>query len=359
METKIIPKSMVAGVQTVIPVEVTQHREVRSISVGDPVRVGIFRRALNMVTYYKQEGDDSGWLAAGWIKESLGRALTEQPMLSGRVRRTEAVDGLEVVANDCGVRLVEAMFKASLPEFLEMVKRDKNRAEAETVFWRDIDELDPQFSPLLYVQVTNFESGGYSIGISCSILIADLILETDFLTKWAQIQSSLAHSQTTLKPIFYLPSLKQNFGNFIELSKSASVLDRSELVAVFQFQTCPKNSLSCMRKAVNGTCKKASPDVFLFVKEQGVSENSTGCDGMKVEIHSSTEPFSDCDCDRGGDLEETNVGVLDKKLAFGEKLKGTSCWIGSVSKGVVFVAQSTFGDDDKSVAKFIVALPKE
>lgn len=153
METKIIPKSMIAGVQTVMPVEVTQHREVRSISVGDPVGVGIFRRTLNIVTYYKQEGDDSGWLAAGWIKESLGRALTEQPMLSGRVRRTKAVDGLEVVANDCGVRLVEAMFKASLPEFLEMVKRDKSRAEAEIVFWRDIDELDPQFSPLFYVQV--------------------------------------------------------------------------------------------------------------------------------------------------------------------------------------------------------------
>lgn len=202
--------------------------------------------------------------------------------------------------------------------------------------------------------MTNFESGGYSIGISCSILIADLILGTDFLSKWAQIQSSLFHSQTILKPIFYLPSLKQNFGSFIELSRSASVLDRGEL-AVFQVQTCPKNSLSCMRKAVNETCKKASPDVFLIVKEQGVGENNTGCDGMKVEIHSSTEAISDCDC---GDLEETHVGVLDKKSAFGERLKGTSCWIGSVSKGIVFVAPSTFGDD-KLVAKYIVALPKE
>lgn len=157
METK-IPKSMIAGVQTVMPVEVTQHREIRSVSVVDPVGVGIFRRTVNIVTYYKEAGDsggERGWLVAGWIKESLGRALTEQPMLSGRLRRrkTAGNDGLELVANDSGVRMVEAKFPASLPEFLEMAKRDKSRAEAETVFWKDIDEDEPQYSPLFYVQV--------------------------------------------------------------------------------------------------------------------------------------------------------------------------------------------------------------
>ncbi|KAG7553903.1 Transferase [Arabidopsis suecica] len=355
METK-IPKSMIAGVQSVMPVEVTRHREIRSISVVDPVGVGIFRRTLNIVTYYKEacdSGDERGWFAAGWIKESLGRALTEQPMLSGRLRRrtTSAEAGLELVANDSGIRMVEAKFPASLPDFLEMVKRDKSRAEAETVFWKDIDENEPQYSPLFYVQVTNFESGGYSIGISCSILIADLLLETDFLTKWAQIQTSLAHSQTTIKPIFHLPSLKQDFGNFlIEFSRSASVLDRGELVA-FQAKTCLKISPACI-----GIRKKTRGDVFLFIKEKGGGENSTGCDGMKVQIHSSDEVINGCDC--GSDLEETNDGVLDKSLTFGERLEVTSCWVGCVSKGVVFVFPSIF-EDAKSLAKFIVALPKE
>ncbi|KAF2613111.1 hypothetical protein F2Q70_00007049 [Brassica cretica] len=224
MEAK-FQKSMIAGIQTVPPVEVTKHRKVRSISVGDPLGAGIFQRTLNTVTYYKHAGDsgDRGWLVAGWMKESLGRALTSHPMIAGRLRwrrKTTAADedGLEVVANDCGVRLVEARFPASLPEFFEMVKRDRGRAEAETVFWTDIDEIDPQFSPLFYVQVTSFENGGYSVGISCSILLADILLETDFLTKGAQIQSSLAHSQTTLKPLFYLPSNKRI--NFLtELSR--------------------------------------------------------------------------------------------------------------------------------------------
>ncbi|KAL0728708.1 hypothetical protein Bca4012_024801 [Brassica carinata] len=355
MET-IVSKSMIAGVQSVMPAEVTQHREVRSISVEDPVGAGIFRRTLNIVTYYKQAGDDSGergWLVAGWIKESLGRALTEQPMLCGRLRRRRTAkgeeDGLEVVANDSGVRMVEAIFPASLPEFFKMVKRDKSRAEAETVFWRDIDEVDPQFSPLFYVQVTNFESGGYSIGISCSILIADLLLETDFLTKWAKIQSSLAHSKTTLKPIFYLPPAKRN--NFLNgLPTSASVLDRSEPL-VFQAKTCSKISSASMKKAVPN---RETADVFLFVKEQGGGENSTTKrDGMKVEIHTRHQATSDCDC--GGDLEETDVGVvLDVSLAFEDKLEGNSCWVGSISKGAVFIFPSTTGD-----SKSIVALPKK
>ncbi|KAG2310304.1 hypothetical protein Bca52824_021861 [Brassica carinata] len=356
METTVF-KSMVAGVQSVVPVEVTQHREVRSISVEDPVGAVIFRRTLNIVTYYKDAcaSGERGWLVAGWIKESLGRALTEQPMLCGRLRRRRTAkggeDGLEVVANDSGARMVEAIYPASLPKFFEMVKRDKSRAEAETIFWRDIDEVNPQFSPLFYVQVTNFESGGYSIGISCSILLADLLLETDFLTKWAQIQFSLAHSKTTLKPIFCLPPDKRN--NIInDLPRSASVLDRSEPL-VSRAKTCSKMSRACMEKKVtNG--ETASVDVLLFNKEQLDDENrTTERDGMKVDIHTGHQVISDCDC--GGDLEETDVGVvLDVSLGFEDKLEGNSCWVGSISEGVVFIVPSTFGD-----TKSIVALPKK
>ncbi|CAH2074394.1 unnamed protein product, partial [Thlaspi arvense] len=360
METK-IPRSLIAGVQSVMPAEVTQHRKVRSISVSDSVGVGIFRRTLNIVTYYKQAGDNGerGWLAAGWIKESLGRVLTEQPMISGRLRRRrtatqEEEDGLEVVANDSGVRLLEATFPASLPEFLEMVKKDKSRAEAETVFWRDIDEDAPQFSPLFYVQVTNFENGGYTIGISCSILIADLLLETDFLTKWAQIQSSLSHSQTTIKPIFYLPSVKKDLaGSLTQLSRSASVLDRGEPL-VFRAKTCSETS---MEKTVANR-EKARADVFLFVKEQGGGEeDSTERDGTKVEIHSRDEAISDCGC--GDGLEETDVGaLLNVSLAFENKIVGNSCWVGSISQGVVFVVPSTLGGTKYSLVKIVVALPK-
>lgn len=198
--------------------------------------------------------------------------------------------------------------------------------------------------------MTNFESGGYSIGISCSILIADLLIETEFLTKWAKIQTSLAHSYTTVKPIFYLPPVKRDkFTN--ELARPVSVLDRGETL-VIRAKTCSKTPLACMKKSV-----KATEDVFLFCKEQSGGENNTNeRHGMKVEIHSKEEAIGDCDC--GHDLEETDVGVsFDVSLAFEDKFEFNSCWVGSVAKGVVLIVLSTLGDT-KSPVKFIVSSPK-
>jgi hypothetical protein len=56
-----------------------------------------------------------------------------------------------MVSNDTGVRLVEAKITMTLQEFLGLEEREK--AEAELVFWMDFDEQNPQFSPPLYVQV--------------------------------------------------------------------------------------------------------------------------------------------------------------------------------------------------------------
>ncbi|KAF3551064.1 hypothetical protein DY000_02000106 [Brassica cretica] len=112
-----------------------------------------------------------------------------------------------------------------------------------------------------------------------------------------------------------------------------------------------------MKKAVVNRETARANVFFLFVKEQGGDENSnTERDGTKVEIHTSDE-ISDSDC--GYDIgEETDVGVLDVSSAFDDKFEGSSCWIGSISKGIVFGVPSTFGGT-KSLVKFIIALPKK
>lgn len=113
---------------------------------------------LNILLYYnKASEEDSGWLHAGWIKESLGRALLEQPLFSGRLTRQTDDDRvcddkrLEIVSNDSGVRLVEARMPFTLSEFLDSKTRPE--AEAELVYWRDVDGEDPKFCPLFYLQV--------------------------------------------------------------------------------------------------------------------------------------------------------------------------------------------------------------
>jgi hypothetical protein len=153
ISSEFVHKVQIEGVQTVVPSKVTDPRETCLVSVEDPVSSDIFRGCLSIVLCYnKAVEEDSGWLVAGWIKESLGRALQDQPMLSGRLRRVEDGNGeLEMVSNDTGVRLVEAKITMTLQEFLGLEEREK--AEADLVFWMDIDEQNPQFSPVLYVQV--------------------------------------------------------------------------------------------------------------------------------------------------------------------------------------------------------------
>ncbi|XP_010531736.1 PREDICTED: uncharacterized protein LOC104807967 [Tarenaya hassleriana] len=343
------PKSQIVGVQSVMPAKVTQHRKVRTISVGDPAGAGIFRRTLDIVLYYKHSAgdEDSGWVLSGRLRH----------------RRTAEDDGggLEVVANDSGVRLVEAKFPANLPEFLELVMGDNAKAEAEALFWRDIDEDDPQFSPLFYVQVTNFECGGYSVGISCSVLVADILIETDFLRKWSDIQASLLRHGPTKTPIFYLPTLKQDIGYLSGLSSSASVLHRSEPVILLakssasDVRISEKTALSRLKKTAGSDLDGGTGlDVFLFVKEQGKN-----CD-EKLEVTISRHGEINvknsvcvCHCDLGLETQALRLGFSELSFWGGKKPDRSSCKIGAVSGGLVLVVPFPCRDDE-SIAEAIV-----
>lgn len=144
-----VTMSRIEAVQTVMPAKVTDPRLSRKISVRDPLGCGIFGRRFHTVLYFKSvTKEDSGWLVAGWIRESLGRALVEQPLLGGRLRRVGDSEGeFEIVSNDSGVRLMEARTSMALSEFLEL----KDWEADQLVFWKDIDGQNPQFYPLFYV----------------------------------------------------------------------------------------------------------------------------------------------------------------------------------------------------------------
>ncbi|XP_031398726.1 stemmadenine O-acetyltransferase [Punica granatum] len=203
----ILPKPHIEGIQSVTTFKVTEPRVTQRV---DPGPLSSFQRCFNTVLYFKRvEGDDfSGWDLAGWIKDSLGKAFVEEPTICGRLRRPEEGSEFEIVSNDSGARLIEARIGIGLEEFLESEGREE--AEAELVYWKDIDEQNPQFCPLFYIQVTNFQCGGYSIGISCSLLLADPPFISSFLKKWAAIHSSLVSEMDpqVKKPIFYLHSVR-------------------------------------------------------------------------------------------------------------------------------------------------------
>ncbi|KAL2902988.1 Protein ECERIFERUM 26-like [Bienertia sinuspersici] len=154
--------------------------------------------------------DYYGLHIGGWLKESLGSALMEHPILAGRLRRSDN-GGLEIVSNDSGVRCVEVQMPLNLVDFLES-KEMNNEVEGNLVYWQDIENSNPQFSPLFYVQVTKFQCGGYSLGISCSLLLTDPLNMANFLKRWAEIHRSMA-IESKVSRTHLLPKYTLNFKN--------------------------------------------------------------------------------------------------------------------------------------------------
>ncbi|KAF7810053.1 protein ECERIFERUM 26-like [Senna tora] len=184
------PKLEIKAVLSVPPLKVTEPRPIRQVKVinGSNTKVAV-GGCYQIILYFAAEKDeDAGNILAGWAIESLARALSDhRPLLARRLQRRgeeEEEGGLEIVSNDCGIRVVVARISLTMSEFLELNDVDVDVDENDLVFWKEVDDHSPQFSPLLYV--TSFECGGYSIGISCSLLLADFLMEE---VMWRELAS--------------------------------------------------------------------------------------------------------------------------------------------------------------------------
>jgi len=63
---------------------------------------------------------------------------------------------------------------------------------------------------LIWMQVTNFQGGGYSVGLSYNLLLIDPLLLDKFLNKWLDIHRNMAFDDEIPKiPLFYAPNFKQ------------------------------------------------------------------------------------------------------------------------------------------------------
>lgn len=148
----------IEAIQTVMPMKSTDPRLSQRVLIGENPDSDTFQMRFHMVFCYNKASEtDSGWMVAGWIRESLGRALVEKPLLAGRLRSKGENDNIsygefEIVSNDSGVRLIEAEIPMNLDDFLYL--KEKKNVESELVFWEDIHEPNTQFSPLFYVQVS-------------------------------------------------------------------------------------------------------------------------------------------------------------------------------------------------------------
>ncbi|XP_021768023.1 protein ECERIFERUM 26-like [Chenopodium quinoa] len=146
------------------PMKTTEPRLSYKISVSNnDHHQRVLQKWMHTVLCYKKQSDseDNGLHAKGWIKESLGKALLEHPILAGRLRKSENNNGdLNIVSNDSGIRCIDVQISLSLVHFLELSKEKKNEVEGKLLYWKNVDESNPICSPLFYIQMTKFKCGG-------------------------------------------------------------------------------------------------------------------------------------------------------------------------------------------------------
>ncbi|XP_057783664.1 protein ECERIFERUM 26-like [Salvia miltiorrhiza] len=122
----------------------------------------------------------SGLAFAGFtilsVKEPLFTWLDQFPVPCGRFRRRDSGRPY-IKCNDCGARLIQANSHKTLHEWLHMNNHDYDTLLCANHF------IGPelQFSPLVYLQITNFKCGGVAVGLSWAHVLGDAFSAAKFI----------------------------------------------------------------------------------------------------------------------------------------------------------------------------------
>ncbi|KAL5099033.1 hypothetical protein RYX36_003360 [Vicia faba] len=359
-ENQCLKKTQTVSVTSVSPVKITEPRQVCQIIFNDDEtsnqKIHAIRKiqgCYHMVLYYENvEEEHHDWSLTGWIVESLARTLLNHPLLAGRIQKRDDLSGFEIVSNDSGIRLLEAQSSATLSEFLESDKKDRDDHEVELVFWNEIDAQFPQFSPLFYVQVTKFICGGYSIGISCSLLLTEILIVKKFLNKWAKIYNmlpSISNKEIDTTTFNYLDLNIPKFLSSEDLNNHTQNKNKVQSV-VFKITTKDVNfskevwrelALVCIEEVEQKLDMNIGSSFTLVVKEflEVIEVESVTKSGIENQIVCITS---------WNDFEEDEIVFHEDNKAV-----HVSCWIGSVADALVMI----FPCIEENVCGVIVVAP--
>ncbi|KAI3981948.1 hypothetical protein MKX01_018854 [Papaver californicum] len=138
---------------------------------------------LRIVLYYQFPANTDLAKLKKKFSISISHALSVFQVVIGRLRpnSTPSEGHWHIKCNDAGLRTMEATAKCSLKEWLMSVTKEK---ELELLFWDEMPN-NPHLWSTFYLQFTEFEEGGFAVGLSCAHLLADATAVTMFLKAWA------------------------------------------------------------------------------------------------------------------------------------------------------------------------------
>uniref|UniRef100_A0A0E0KTG7 Uncharacterized protein n=1 Tax=Oryza punctata TaxID=4537 RepID=A0A0E0KTG7_ORYPU len=208
----------IESMQTAVPIRITGTGRTLPVAVSGgaaPLTAASLQRRFRAVLYYRGAGGVEQEERAAWVKESLSASLAEHPEMAGRLRCRDDDGGRrpwEVRLNDNGVRLVQASVDMPMAAFLEA--KDLARREAALALWTDVDVHEPEFCAPFFMQLTRFQDGGYAIGASCSLLLADPLSLVDFLKAWARTHAEMLRARS--KPVAVAPPAVIQYARYLQ-----------------------------------------------------------------------------------------------------------------------------------------------
>ncbi|KAL6661396.1 hypothetical protein ACP70R_000780 [Stipagrostis hirtigluma subsp. patula] len=221
--------------QTAVPTRAVEPGRARPIAVASPpLPAAAMQRRTRVVLCYRADagvGADGGgaarglWEEAVWAKESLSEAVADHPEMAGRLRRRSDGSSWEVKLNDAGVRFVQAAADATVEEVVAAEGEDRARWDAALAPWVDVNAEEPDMCALFYLQLTRFHGdGGYAVGVSCSLLLADPLSLARFLTSWARTHAKMkAQSELATNPLMQYAGYFQRPGAMAARPRTSSV----------------------------------------------------------------------------------------------------------------------------------------
>lgn len=130
------------------------------------------------------------------------------------------------------------------------------------------------FSVLVRLQVTQFQGDGYSIGISCSLLLADPFVLARFLKSWTQTHTTMfAHGQLSKPPIHLCHSHTSGHPPCHSNSNSTAI-SATATTTLFKVarNSCATNSAAatCFREAARKLGTKPASSYSLMISDRTV-----------------------------------------------------------------------------------------
>lgn len=194
---------------------------------------------------------------------------------------------------------------------------------------------------MVLFQVTNFSCGGYSIGISCSLVLADPFVLKSFINIWSKLHTKLVPNGSKL-PTFYLPNNARHgpSPSLLTGSKTGKIYGES---VIFEVPTKVLNSgdnvhkslaLLCIGEAEHVTGRKMTSRFCLFVR--------TSSGDIKTEVCNIEEML-----EKPSEIEITCASMSDEvkvdKICFNEENKpgyGSYWFTSGVEEGSVIITES-------------------